>query len=89
MRERGKPFLRNKMTHSALVSKISEENREKITIPEDTEIILTKAQIRILLEGLCVWNCPALNLLDQFTERGREKLRRAQNLIEKLWKELR
>ena len=74
------------MTHSALTSKIDEKNKDKVIISEDTEIVLTKAQIKILLEGLCVWNCPALDLL---TERGAKKIYAAQDLIEKIWKELR
>jgi len=74
------------MTHSALASNIDEKIKDKIAISEETEIILTKAQIRILLEGLCVWNCPALDLL---TERGAKKIYAAQDLIEKIWKELR
>lgn len=53
---------------------------------KDTEILLTKEQLRVLLEGLCVWNCDALNLL---TKHGQGKLRKAQDLIEKIWNESR
>ena len=74
------------MTHSVLVSKQNKENREKIKIPETTEISITKGQLRMLLEGLCVWNCPAVDIL---TDRGRKKLHAAQDLAERLWKEYR
>jgi len=47
---------------------------------------ISMEQLRTLLEGLCVWNCPALDLL---TDRGREKLHKAQDLIERLWNEAR
>ena len=72
------------MTHSAIISKQSKENQEKAVIPDTVEIIITKGQLRILFEGLCVWNCPAIDLL---TDKGRSKLFAAQDLCERLWKE--
>ena len=56
--------------------KVSDKNTD------DWGLLVTGKQLRVLLEGLCVWNCPALNLL---TERGVAKLRAAQVLIEKLY----
>ncbi|WP_041272407.1 hypothetical protein [Desulfitobacterium hafniense] len=47
------------------------------------EITLTRDQLRVLRDGLCVWNTI---ILDSLTERGRLKLYAAQDLIEKLWK---
>jgi hypothetical protein len=45
---------------------------------------VSKEQLRVLLVGLRVWNCPAIDLL---TEEGRERLYAAQDLIHKLWSE--
>ena len=75
------------MTHSATVSKQSKENQEKAVIPDTAEIIITKAQLRILIEGLSIWNCPALDALAKFTDKGQSKLFAAQDLCERLWKE--
>ena len=72
------------MTHSAIISKQSKKNQEKAAIPDTAEIIITKRQLRILHEGLCAWNCPAVNLL---SNRGRKKLHEAQDLAGRLWKE--
>lgn len=46
------------------------------------KVELTKAQIRILRDGLCVWNTI---VIDSLTERGRLKLHAAQDLIERIW----
>jgi len=46
-------------------------------------ITITAEQLRILLEGLCIWNTICL---DSLTENGRKTLYKAQDLIEKLWK---
>ena len=48
----------------------------------ENSIIITPGQLRILLKGLCSWNCPALELL---SNSGRKSLSEAQDLIEKLW----
>lgn len=46
------------------------------------EIVITREQLRILRDGLCVWNTI---VLDSLTERGRAKLYNAQDLVERLW----
>ena len=75
------------MTHSAIISKQNKKNQEKAVIPDTADIIITKGQLRILLEGLCVWNCPAIDALVMFTDSGQSKLFAAQDLCERLWKE--
>lgn len=52
-------------------------------IEENEEgIIITKEELKMLRDGLCVWNTI---VLDTLTERGRIKLYNAQDLVEKLW----
>lgn len=48
----------------------------------EEEIIITREQLKILRDGLSVWNTIVLNSL---TDRGRTKLYAAQDLIEKIW----
>ncbi|WP_156945300.1 hypothetical protein [Lacrimispora indolis] len=48
----------------------------------DEKVVITKEQLRVLRDGLCVWNTIVLNSL---TERGRTKLYDAQDLVERLW----
>ena len=60
-------------------------NVEKATvILNDDEVVVTKKRLRILLEGLCAWNNLAVDLLQDIQ---REKLYKAQDLIDKMWKE--
>lgn len=40
--------------------------------------------LRILRDGLCIWNTITL---DSLTENGRKKLYAAQDLVEKIWKQ--
>lgn len=48
----------------------------------EEKIVLTREQLRVLRDGLCVWNTI---VLDSLTERGRTKLYNAQDLVERLW----
>lgn len=55
---------------------------KKCTDHVESDIVITKEQLKILRDGLCVWNTI---VLDSLTEKGQITLYSAQDLVEKLW----